>query len=438
VSVYFAAGRAVPAAYSGFANAAIVVAMMLPFSARLASHSVLGVVAGVFGGLTVAALYLGPLLRKTGLFSVSSLLAARFPSPAPRFALIGAVALSSALLAVAGVEIAVEALIDVAGASRFLAAFLVSASSLIIAGSGGLAGVAWCAAGAAGIALFGLGWPLTALALHGGVPGGLLSGGAGWREAAALLAEWRVAPRTESIGVGLGSTLAVASGVASLAPVLAPFVTTRAAEDSRRSGYAALFWSVALAALAATAVAAAALTLAGAVKGQSAERLPASIYEAGGRGQISICGAYVAGASAAQRACAARGLTPGAPLQPADVRPIDGNFLLGALPDATDIGAAASGLLASAVAALGLALAAAGLQSCAGAVGHDALYSLRGEVDLTSRRLALSRLTLVAVSAVAFIIGARAPATSGALIILALAISAACVGPSLILSLIHI
>ena len=66
VSTYYAADRSVPGAYAGFANAAIMIALALPFSARLAGHSwMVGVNAGIVIGLAIAALYLGPLDRKS-------------------------------------------------------------------------------------------------------------------------------------------------------------------------------------------------------------------------------------------------------------------------------------------------------------------------------------------------------------------------------------
>lgn len=434
VSVYYTAGRALPAAYAGFANAAIVIAMLLPFAARLAGRSWgLGAVSGVFIGLAAAAIYLGPLLRKTGVFSISELLSARFSSPAPRIGLIAAVALSSALLAIAGGLIAVEALVDLTGANRVFAAFLISAASLVIAGPGGLAGVIWSAAAAAGVAVLGFGWPIAALALHGDLPSGLFfSGGTGWREAAGLLEAWRVTPLPMTLDVEIGATIAAALGVATLAPILAPAVTTPDTASARRAGYAAFFWTIIFALLAAAAIAASTLSLARATSGQPAERLPDAVYRASGRGLVSICGQYARGPSEAHRACVAQGVAPGAPLDAKDVRPTGGDYLLGALPQAAELGAAASGLLASAMVALGLALAAAGLQACATAFGHDAFYRLlRGEIDLTSRRLAVSRLTLVAVSTLGYLASVTGAVTPGVLIASAIAVSAACVAPSL-------
>lgn len=436
VSVYYTAGRATPAVYAGFANAVVVVGMALPFAARLAGRSWgLGVVCGIFLGLAAGAFSLGPLLRKSGLFSLSGLLAARFSDPAPRLGLIGAVALTSGLLAFAGIHIAVEALVDLTGASRPFAAFFIGAASLVIAGPGGLAGVIWASAAAGGVAVLGLGWPLAALALHGELPSGLLGGsGDAWRGTAALLNVWGVAPGPTSLPVEIGATIAIALGLACLAPTLAPAVTTADVTATRRAGYASFFWAAVFALLVAATVAASALNLSANVAGEAPERLPPAVYMASARGLVSICGASARGPSEAQRACARQGLAPGQPLRAENVRPIDGDYLLGSLPEIAGLGAAASGLLTSALVAFGLALAAAGLQACATAVGHDALYRIRGEIDLTSRRLAISRLALVVVSTLAYVTSVTHLITPGPLVALAIAISAACVAPAVALT----
>lgn len=434
VSFYYAAGRAVPAAYAGFANAAVAIALVLPFATRLAGRSwSLGVVCGAFLGLAGAALFLGPLLRKTGAFSLSGLLAVRFPGAASRFGLIAAVALSSGLLAVAGGQMAVEALVDLTGAGRVFAAFMVAAAGLVIAGPGGLGGAVWAAAAAAGVALLGFGWPIAALSLQGDLPVGFF-GGPGWGEAAALLSAWKIMPAPANLAVEFGATIAIAMGVFALAPVLAPAVTTEDFDAARASGVATLAWSLVFALLVAAAIAASALSLAASVSGQPAERLPEPIYAASARGLVAVCGARVRSPSQAQRACAAQKIAPGAPLAPVNVRPVDGDYLLGALPGATDLGAATSGFLASAIVALGLALAAMGLQACGAAVGHDALYRLRGEVDLTSRRLAITRLALVMVGTFAYAASVTQIVTPGGMIALALAVATACVAPSIALA----
>lgn len=434
VSFYYAGGRAIPAAYSGFANAAVAVALLLPFATRLAGRSWgVGVVCGAFLGLAVAALFLGPLLRRTGVFSLSGFLAARFPRTLPRFGLIAAVSFSSGLLAIAGSQMAVDALVDLTGAGRVFSAFTVAAAGLIIAGPGGLGAAVWAATAAAGVALLGFGWPVAALDVQGRLPVGLF-GGAGWQEAGALFTSWRLMPDPMGIFVEIGATVSMALGVASLAPVLSPAVTTESPGSARASGFLTMAWALLFALLIAAAIAASALSLAVSVSGQSAERLPASIYAASSRGLLAVCEARVSSPSQAQRACAAQNIAPGTPLAPANVRPIDGDYLLGALPGATDLGAAAAGLVASALVAFGLLLSAMGLQACSAALGHDALYRLRGEVDLTSRRLALTRLALVVVATGAYVASVSQIVAPGGLIALALAAAAACVAPALALA----
>ncbi len=434
VSFYYAAGRAVPAAYSGFANAAVAIALLLPFATRLAGHSWwFGVVGGAFLGYAGAALFLGPLLRSTGAFSISGLLAARFPETGARFGLIFAVALSSGLLAVAGCGIASDALIDLTGAGRVFSAFTVAAAALVIAGPGGLGGAVWAAAAAGGVALCGFGWPVMTLAVQDQLPVALF-GAAGWREAGELLAAWRVMPGPMSFEIEFGATVALAMAVGALAPILAPAVTTEDAAAARRSGVASIAWTLLFALLVAAGVAASALGFAAATAGQPAERLPPAVYAASGRGLVSVCGASIRTPSQAQRACAAQRIPPATPLGVADVRPVEGGYLLGALAGVTDLGAAASGLLASAIVALGLALAAVSLHACGAALGHDALYRLRGQVDLTSRRLAITRLALVVVATLGYVASVTQSVTPAGLVALALAISGACVAPSLALA----
>jgi cation/acetate symporter len=434
VSFYYAGGRAIPAAYSGFASAAVAVALLLPFASRLAGRSwLLGVVSGAFLGLAIATLFLGPLLRRSGVFSLSGFLAIRYPTAAPRLPLIAAVALSSGLLAIAGTEMAADALVELTGAGRMFAAFAAASAGIVIVGPGGLGGAVWVAAAAAGVALVGFGWPIAALSFQGELPVGLF-GGAGWPESDELLSAWKLMPPSMGFFLETGATLAIALGVATLAPLLAPAVTTETPQSARASGVLTLGWSLIFALLVAAAVAASAISLAGAVAGQPPERLPASIYAASGRGLVGICEARAANPSQAQRACAAQNIAPGQPLRAADVRPVDSDWLLTALPASTGLGAASGGLLASALVAFGVALAALGLQACSAAVGHDALYRLRGEIDLTSRRLALTRMALVVVSTAAYIVSLTQLVPPGGLIGLALAIAAACVAPAVALA----
>ena len=434
VATYYFADRIAPGVYAGFANATLLAAMLLPFAARLAGHDwTIGVFCGAWLGLAGGALVIGPLLRKSGACSISGLLAARFPTPVARFGLIVAVALTAGLLAIAGDLIAVEALVDITGAQRRVAAFAVVAVSLLIVGPGGVGGALWTTVAAGGIAILGLGWPVAALWIDGVLPV-RPSGGEGWTDATQRLAEWGVMPPPMNASVDGALTLSIALGVAALAPSLVTAVTTPDPATARRSGVAALLWGGVFALLIAVVTAAAAIAFANSARGVSAERLPDAIFAGSARGLVAVCGVYPETPAAAQRACAARAKTPGQPLAAADVRPADTFYLLGALPAFSGLGAAVSGLIASALIALGLGLGAMSLQACGTALGHDALYRMRGETDLSSRRLALTRLVLVGVSAVGYLVSMLNFIAPGELVALAIAISTACVAPALILA----
>lgn len=428
VSYYYTAGRAVPPEHAGFANAAIFAALALPMAAAFAARDWFsGLPLGLFLGAAAGLLFLTPLLRKTAVFSLAGLLTARFPSRIPRIGVIGATAAASALVALAGHRAAVDALASL-GASRVFGAFTASAAMLLIAGPGGLFSVIWVAAAAGAVAFLGLGWPAAAYSLRAGTPFSMFDAEA-WRAAAVRLDAWGVTPAM-SFGAGAAVALAVALGAAVLAPALTPAAATRDAARAKTAGRLGFVWIFALMFLAAACVAGAALALEGAAVGQPPERLPGSVYAASSRGFVTICGEKAGSPAEARKACAARALPPGAPLRAKDLRAARGDYLLASLPALAGMGASVSGLLASARIALALALAAAGLHACATAVGHEALYRMRGETDLTSRRLAIARGALVGVTGIGAALGAAGALEASTLLALALGISAAAVAPT--------
>lgn len=431
VSFYYAASRAAPASYAGLATAAIVMGLAAPFAARLAGHaSPAGVVWGFLLGLVVIATFIGPLLRKTGAFSLTELLAARFPSLEPRLGMIAVAAVSSAIVALAGYQTAVDALVGFTGSGRPFAAFFIGAAILLIAGPGGMGGVLWSACAGAAVMLAGFALPQAAIFAQGGAaPLPIIGDEALWSEATTLIENWGLA------APGLVATDAVtaaglALGLVTLAPALMPAVTTADPAGARRAGIAALVWTLVAVALIAATMAASAIALSRATVGQTPERLPEIIYQASGRGLVQICGARVDRPAAARAACLARDLPPGAPLRPQDVS-VRAEYLIGGLPQLAKLGAAFTGLLASGLIAVGLVLAAASLHACAAAVGHDAVYRLRADTALTSRRLAITRLALVGVTALGSATSAANAIDARTLAGLALAISAAGLFPLL-------
>jgi cation/acetate symporter len=427
VSTYYAAGRAVPFEYAGFAVAALVAGLILPFAPQFSARSWLfGVAGGVFAGVAAIGLYLGPLLRKTGAFSFSELLAARFPSLATRLGVIALACAASALIALAGEQSAVDTLRGLLGGGRGFSAAVVGCAVLLIAGPGGLFGTIWTAIAAGAIAVVGFGWPALMLASRGAPPfGGAIDARGG---VVARLEDWGALAPSTGPGAQLIVMLAVTLGIATLAPLLAPAVATQTPGRARLAGCAAFGWTFVFAFLIATALAGATLSLARQSVGQAPERLPDAVYLASAHGLVTICGAKAPDPASARRACSGRGGTAGAPLRASDFR-VNGSLLLAELPGLEQMGAAVSGLLASAQIALALALAAAGLQAFATALGHEAIYRFRGKIDLTSRRLITTRLALLTVAAAGSAASASGLFDARALIAFALALSAAAMAP---------
>ncbi len=116
ISGFYAAGRTTPPVYAGFATAAIATALIAPFTPPVSDlYSGAGVFAGFAFGLAVAAFVSGPYLRKTGAFSISDLVGARFDNMALRLGAALLVGVSALLAAMAGFETAVSALFDHCG-----------------------------------------------------------------------------------------------------------------------------------------------------------------------------------------------------------------------------------------------------------------------------------------------------------------------------------
>lgn len=434
VSFYYTAGRTIPAEYSGFAKAALVAGVIAPFGANFAARSwLIGLCGGVFAGVALAGYCLGPMLRKSGAFSLSGLLAARFPGLAPRLGVIALECAASALVALAAQQSAVDALTGISGGSRSFTALVVGAAILLIAGPGGLFGSIWAACAAGAVALAGFGWPAVTLALQG-VPPFVNSSGSTWREAAVQLGGWGAVAPFAGYGVDVLATIAVTLGAAILAPLLAPAITAVRPASARSAGYAACGWTFLFAWLISTTVAATALSLSNKAVGETPGHLPQTLYTASAHGLVKICGAKAPDPGSALRACAAMGVAAGAALRPQDFG-VSREFLLTALPDLEHLSAAMTGLLASAQIALALALGAAGQQAFGTALGHEAVYHMRGETDPSSRRLATTRLALVSIAAFGALASAYRIFDPRELLGLALALSTAAVAPLAILAL---
>jgi cation/acetate symporter len=432
ISRYYAAGRQAPPAYAGLATATLAIAIAVPFTPPVGDRfSGAGVFAGFAGGLACAVLISGPYLRKTGAFSVSNLIAARFENQALRLGVACVVAASALLAAVAGFDAAVSGLATIAGLGRPAAAAIIGAALLLIAAPGGQNGVVWATAGSGGVFAAAFGLPLAILAARGqriALP--VFGDQDAWRSAIDRIAAWQGdagAPATLTLSVGM------ALGMASCAPLLAPLVSVRDRAAALRAGVGALIWGGALAAIVAATVAASTLGLLESMVGRRPDRLPDAIYSASATRLVAICGVSAPGPAQARAACQQLPDFKGT-LRAEDIQ-TRGAFLVTALPPLASLGAAMSGLVWAAYIAAGLALAASGLLAMSIAFGNDAFYHVRDRAALTSRRLAVTRAILVlSIIGCAGLSGAR-DLDARTLIGLALTISAAVVAPLMGLAL---
>lgn len=432
ISRFYAAGRATPPAYAGFATAAIAAGLAIPFTPPVAdSYSGAGVFAGFVGGLLGVALFSGPYLRKTGAFSVSDLVGARFPNRALRLGVAIIVGVSALLAGLAGYDAAVSGLTTIAGVSRPAAAVLIGATLAMATMPGGLAGVVWATVAAAVLFVAAYALPIASLTYRGqplAMP--FFGDQEAWRTAVGSIELWQ-----GDIGQPLSATLALgmALGMAACAPLLAPMVAVRDRVAATRAGIGALIWGGVLAALIVSTVAASALGLIDSMVGRRPDQLPDPIYAASATRLMTICGATAATPQRARDACQK------APGFEGRVRPDDigaqGAFLLTALPPLGAFGAAMSGFVWAAVVALGVALAASGLLAAAIALGNDAIHRVRDQKALTSRRLAIVRAILLAAIAMGGSLCSSGALDPRAFIGVSFAFSAAGLTPLLALAL---
>lgn len=435
ISRFYAGGRAMPPAYAGLALAALATALFLPFLPPVASAvSSRGLLIGFAGGLALAALLTGPLLRKTGAFSIPDLIAARFPNIALRLGVVAVVASVGLLVALAGFSSAAHYFQLGVGAPPYVTNWLLAATLVLMGAPGGLAGALWASAGAAGLLVAALGLPLLLLVIRGeSLPFPVIGGRAQWEAALTRMVEWsNTGGDTATTGDGY-MVVAIVLGLGVLAPLLAPAIATRDLAAARRAGGASIGWSAGIAVVIAVTMAVSTLAYERALVGKRPEAVPAFMLDAARAGGVALCGARADTPAGARAACAA---TPGftGVLRAGDLA-ATGDFLLQGLPALRGFGRAFSGLASAGLTAVALALAAAGFHAFATALGHDAFYRVSDSSAMTSRRLAVTRLLLVAgVVGCGLVLQYAAP-DPRVLIGLAIALCASAIAPLLALAL---
>ncbi len=430
---FYAAGRLMPQKYVGLAMAGLAAALippMLPPGPPGGVHAAM--LAGLVVGLGMAGFLSGPMLRKSGAFSLPDLFGMRFESSAMRAASAVTVAIACGLVALAGFDGAIRSLQEALGLAAGPVAVVVGFLVFTIVAPGGLSGSAWGAAISAFVLSLALLLPLAILSATGSpLPAPVIGRADLWAEAVARMSIWNP-PVKASLLQFSATAAAVALGIAAMAPLLSPMIASRSTRSKGRAGVMALGWFVVLASAMAVGMAISALALDALVVGQRADALPTFLYVASDKGLVTICGHAAAAPRAATLLCSGAENYSG--LMGLENVWASGRFLPTGLPELGRFSLAISGLVNAGYLAIALALAAAGVQTCATALAHDLLFATRQGRALASRRLAAGRFIMVALSLGMVYLASTAPQAPQNLLALAILLSAAIIAPLLLLS----
>jgi cation/acetate symporter len=436
MSRFYVGQRAIPPQYSALAVAALGVALLLPFlppQVALSSAQVapMAILVGFGAGFALVAGASGPLMRKTGAYSIADLIAGRFANSAVRQIAALMCALTAALVALAGLQGAADALVQMIGLSREAALAVASLVILAMIVPGGVGGLTWSATAAAVVLLAGLFAPL-ASAVGGDAPAPLpWLNDALFNAAASRVSQLHGQSLSHFPASQAVLATAAALGLASLAPLLLPAITNRGAAIARRAGWSSLLILTLIAVAAAAAMALSTLALDELLVGRKAQALPAAAYQASGHGLLTLCGQAASGPAAAFEACRTAGFQ--GVLTARDIW-ASGQYLLSAAPQLQGLSIVLTGLLAAGIAAVCLALAGAGAQAFGTAIAHDLLFAAHSSPALSSRRLAATRLCMIGLVILLAIGLAKQSVDPRALIAIALALSAACIAPLIALA----
>jgi cation/acetate symporter len=425
---FYAAGRVLSASYCGLATAALAAGLFMCLLQLVVKDARLSSLALGFGlGLFCAVFGTGYLLRRSAAVSLADLIAARFPHLSVRFIVAIIAATCAALIAWAGYDLALRGLISATGMGRASAASVVGAILCFLVIAGGLSTVLWVAVEAMIILLFGLALPLLFDLMNAkplALP--LIGDPALWEAARMRLITLLGETHTDHVST-LTLVLALAAGLAALAPLLGPIVASGGERAFARTGLVAFGWLAFLGILGCATMAASTLALDKTLVGHAPADLPAPIYAANADGLVTICGGAATNPAALAKDCASQRGYAGT-LRPADIRVLP-DFLLETLTKLRQFGPVLGGLADSFLVGIGLTLAAAGIQSFVTSLSHDAIAPGRRRRTSASLRLALARaLAIVSIAALGILLTFKA-ADTGVAITLALFISAAFLTP---------
>jgi cation/acetate symporter len=420
---FYAGGRNLPPVYAALAYAGLAAGLFLPFlPPLLPSVGFSSLAAGFALGLASALCVTGPYLRRGAAFSIADLVGMRFSHPLVRCAIAIIAAGCAVFVALAGYDISLRAFIATTGASRGLGIVVVGLLLVLLSVPGGLSGVIWLAAGATVVSLAALGLPAGLAVIH---QSPLWLG----LDRLVQLAAMQPAPAFDP-----AVAVALALGLSVLTPLFGPSVASDGRIAALRAGPLAVFFIGALAALSVIGLSRASDALDGALVGQEPAKLAAPLL-AGGESGLTLCGIATSDVRAIANACAAQ---PGfaKTLRPRDIG-ASAAYLLENLPDLMHLGPVLDGLASVFAMTLGIAVAAAGIQSFATSLGHDIYHPNRRRFGPVSRRLAIARALTILLIVLCSFFFMHHQADPRRLILLAAILSGSLIAPVLALTLLR-
>lgn len=440
LSGFFLADRFVPAGLNGMAAAAAI--LFFPFiglaGAFLADLRLgLATVAALVAGFVLVAVVVAPYYRKSGGVTLPDYLAVRYGNPLIRLVAVLILCVATFPVLVATMRVATDIAVATLHFSPRIAATSVLAMVLVTSLLGGLRATTLTGGAQAIVALIAVLIPTAILSVQEyGFPVPQLTFGYAMEEAAAeagniAVTYGNVLPLDSLDGFNiLAFAVSLAFGVAAFPQVVTRFGAATGAGEARRTAGWAL---VVLGLFAATAPAIAAfvrLAILRDVVGAELADLPQWIFDYGHAGLIAICGTAPLSAAAIGTACGAgtvvNGLVPGDIAMSADL------VTLG-FADITGLPYILTALIATGAIAAALGTAAAAAVTLSGSLGNDLVSRLVARRASGGRRLVVTRLVLIAVTAAAAWVAGRTPETAFGWAIAAPSIAAAGLFPALLL-----
>jgi cation/acetate symporter len=439
---YYVAGRRVPALYNGMATGAdwMSAASFIGMAGTLYAQGYDGLafVMGWTGGYVLVALFLAPFLRKFGQYTIPDFLGARYGGNLPRT--IGIICAITASFTYVIAQIYGAGIIT----SRFLGVELATGvwigliGVLVCSLLGGMRAVTWTQVAQYIILIIAYLVPVVWLSLKvTGNPVPQIAYGE-------VLSQLTEIEKTLGVTAGhatpfvkndmvnfIALTFCLMVGTAALPHILMRFFTTPSVREARKSVGWSLFFIFLLYFTAPAYAVFAKYEVYTNVIGQDIASLPAWVASWSKVGLVSICDAV--DAMTLVKGCAVNGNGDGI-LQLTELV-LNADAIVLATPEIAGLPYVIAGLVAAGGLAAALSTADGLLLTISNALSHDLYYKMIDPNASTKRRLAVARVLLLGVAAIAAYAASHAPATILSIVAWAFSIAAAAFFPALVLGI---